>query len=311
MSEDRTEWKRKVAKRLRVAVAVAAWLALAWLAWNGREDMRTAVMMKWAWCWMAVAVALAPVNWALEAWRWQVLCGGLERQRFWQSMRGVLVGYAGRVFTPFGLGEYPSRALCLSEGKRTMGMGLVVAGSYAQTVVMVAAGAVALCLTEELRAVAEQKTVVVMVAAIVVAAVVAGYFLFPRLLRRMERFKVVRAAGALGTVRLTGVLGIGVVRYAVMCAQMYCAVMAFGGDVAWADGLRMIAIYYLFVTFTPSLGVTDLASRGVLGAVVSGQCFGIAGMVTWVLNQGVAAVIGSALILPKGEKTIKNIKKTE
>ena len=301
MSEDKTSWKRKMAKRLRVLVAVAAWVALAWMAWNGREDMRAVVMMKWSWCWLALAVALSPVNWALEAWRWQVLCGGLERQRFCQSMRGVLAGYAGRVFTPFGLGEYPSRALCLSEGKRTMGMGLVVAGSYAQTVIMVAAGAVALCLTEELRAVAEQKIIVVTVAAVVVA----GYFLFPRLLRRMERFKVVRAAGALETVRLTGVLVIGAVRYAVMCAQMYCAVMAFGGDASWTDGLRMIAIYYLFVTFTPSLGVTDLASRGVLGAVVSGQCFGIAGMVTWVLNQGVAAVIGSALILPKGEKTIK------
>ena len=50
MSEDKTSWKRKMAKRLRVLVTVAAWVALAWMAWNGREDMRAVVMMNWAWC---------------------------------------------------------------------------------------------------------------------------------------------------------------------------------------------------------------------------------------------------------------------
>lgn len=273
--------------RLKIAVAVCAWLALAWMAWHGRDDLRRAYEMPWHAMWLVALVALAPVNWTLEAVRWKLLCDGLERQSLVAAVRGVLLGYAGRVFTPFGVGEYPSRALYLSEGNRAKGVALVLVGSYAQTLVIAVAGVVAMGTSFPVWTLAA------------VVALTMGYFLLPRLTRQWSNVTFLRAVADLGARRLACVLGVGVARYVVMCLQMYCAFLAFGSTAGWTEGLQDVSIYYLFVTFTPSLGVTDLATRGLLGTMVSGEVAAMAGMTAWIVNQALAALIGSVWVLPR------------
>lgn len=54
---------------------------------------------------------LAPINWCLEAIRWQTLIKKYKKVSFTSSFRSVMMGYAVGLMTPMNLGDYAGRAI--------------------------------------------------------------------------------------------------------------------------------------------------------------------------------------------------------
>ena len=87
------------------------------------------------------ALALVPLNWCLEAWKWQLLARHLEPDHsFGRSLRAVLLGLTLGFATPNRVGDYAARILELHSRRRLDAVGAVFLGRYAQLVATVLAG---------------------------------------------------------------------------------------------------------------------------------------------------------------------------
>lgn len=76
-------------------------------------------------------VLLAPLNLGLEAWKWKMLAGRIEKITFHQALGGVLAGL-GMGLVSQGLGDYAGRIWRLSSSRRSRAVGAVFLGSMAQ-----------------------------------------------------------------------------------------------------------------------------------------------------------------------------------
>ncbi len=81
------------------------------------------------------ALLLMPVNWGLEARKWQVLLRPLEKLPFWTSFKAILSGVAFSINTPNRIGEYGGRILYVKEGHRWKAVSLTIVGSFSQLII--------------------------------------------------------------------------------------------------------------------------------------------------------------------------------
>ena len=74
-----------------------------------------------------LAIALMPLNWSLEALKWQCLSSKVVRLPFRQALKGVLSGLALGFITPHGLGDYLGRIGILDmEGRGSLVGGIFI-----------------------------------------------------------------------------------------------------------------------------------------------------------------------------------------
>lgn len=93
--------------------------------------------------WAAGLCLLTPVNWGLEALKWQILLRRVEPTRFWAACRGVLAGVSLGFVLPAQLGDTAGRLLSLRSGGRGAAIGASLVSGGMQFYVALAFGAVA------------------------------------------------------------------------------------------------------------------------------------------------------------------------
>jgi hypothetical protein len=79
-----------------------------------------------------LVLALMPVNWGIEARKWQLALGPVGGIRYRDAFKAVFTGAAVGSFTPNRMGEYMGRILYIKEGHRTQAIALTIACSMAQ-----------------------------------------------------------------------------------------------------------------------------------------------------------------------------------
>lgn len=85
---------------------------------------------------------LIPVNWGIEAMKWQLLGSKIEPISYLRAYRSVMVGLTLGFITPNKLGDYAGRVLELHSDQRLQGIGAVFMGRFCQLVATVLAGSV-------------------------------------------------------------------------------------------------------------------------------------------------------------------------
>jgi uncharacterized membrane protein YbhN (UPF0104 family) len=114
-------------------IAAEDWLARLWRAF--REGEGGPVLL---------ALGLIPLNWGLEAVKWQLLSRKIERVSFGQAYRAVLVGICLGFITPNRVGDYAGRILELKSRHRLEALGAIFLGRFCQLLVTLAAGSLGL-----------------------------------------------------------------------------------------------------------------------------------------------------------------------
>ncbi|MCP2045238.1 lysylphosphatidylglycerol synthase domain-containing protein [Pontibacter sp. HSC-36F09] len=93
---------------------------------------------------LILSALLIPVNWGLEAWKWQILGQKLEHISYLRAFRAVMVGLTLGFITPNRLGDYAGRVLELKSKERLEGIGAVFIGRFCQLVATVLVGTLGL-----------------------------------------------------------------------------------------------------------------------------------------------------------------------
>lgn len=252
---------------------------------------------------------LIPLNWALEALKWKLLTRRLEHLSFFNTLKSVLRGCTVAFFTPNRIGEYPARCVSLREGNRARGISLGIVGAMSQTSVVVMGGVPAALLyfsdDERLRFAGVSLFILCLVA----------YFLLPQCSQRLQRLhalakwrKYLAPVSELERMQLAEVLLSALVRYAVFCTQFFLLLRFFCVDLSLTDGMIAIATNYLFVTFTPSMLLSEGAVRASTGVAVftvlrpltdDAVAVLCASVSVWILNYVIPMLIGSLFWIRK------------
>ena len=280
-----------------VAILACGWLVYKMVTYDDYAGLWSAIrgMDCLAFCALILCVALMPLNMTLEAWRWKTLVPMSWREAHRQVYYSKLAG----LITPWRLGEYPARALLMSErvekpnpapslkGReegfiwpKVLSMGAV--GSVTMTIAIIAIGAIALSL--EIGDWKFEKGYLYLVGAVILLLSLALLFA-PRLLRRW-------AAVSHRLVMVS--IGQSLVRLACWCVQLYLVLFALGGlgGLGILGGLGKSAVYYLLVTITPNVPIAEVGVRGAWAITVFGTMnAALAGVLLWVINTLLPSLI--------------------
>jgi len=262
-----------------------------------------------------LALALVPLNWGLEAWKWQLLAQHLEAgHSFGRSLRAVVLGLTLGFATPNRLGDYAARILELHSRQRLDAVGAVFLGRYAQLVATLLAGGAGLLyflLNFYLVGYPAAQVGVGLAAgmggALALLPLYRSRLLLAALallrpLRRFRRYLAVMPTYS--ATELHAVLGISGLRYAVFCGQFLLLLSAYGVRGPLGPAAAAVAGTFLFKSLVPSLnaladvGVRELSATHLFGLLGQPALPVLsASLSLWVINIALPSALG-LLLLP-------------
>ncbi len=267
-----------------------------------------------------LVVLLMPVNWGIEARKWQLAMrpdGGIS---FQDAFKAIFTGATMASFTPNRMGDYLGRILYVKEGRRVAAISLTMICSVAQLLVTLLLGAGGLIYLFPLlhqRSVAgyprlEWKLPLTLA---IIGTMLLGlgllYFRFPQLARQLARIPWIRKLGAFIKVLenfdrniLLRILFLSFVRYIVFVIQYSLVFPVFNVSLGFGQVWGGMSVVFLIMavvptfTFLTELGLRWGASIQVL-ELFSSNTVGIfaASFAIWLINLIIPALIGSLLIV--------------
>ena len=232
---------------------------------------------------LLICVALMPLNMTLEAWRWKTLVPMSWHDAHYQVYYSKLAG----LITPWRLGEYPARALLMSESpitndqspitnrdlwSRVLSMGAV--GSATMTAAILIAGIIGLVCSPSVFAYLGGSYLYSLLAAVIVLTVLLG--LAPRMLKRWAQVNHDLMLRSIAQ---------SLVRLLCWCVQLYLVLFALGVISNLQSPIFNLPIYYLLVTITPSVPIAEIGVRGAWAIVVfNSMNAALAGVLLWAIN---------------------------
>ncbi len=231
------------------------------------------------WRYLALAVALMPLNWWLEARKWQLLLHAFLPWPFGRVLRATLAGVSVSAATPNRIGEIGGRLLLARRPEWPAVIASSLLGSLCQWVAFLLVAWPALVLTvgrvPGLLPEAWPVSWLLPVGPLLVAvAAVGGRPLLFRLLdayaRRFAK-DVTDLRAALERVNFVRLLGSSVLaclRFGLYCSQLYLLLWFFGLELPWWAGMAGIAAIYLVQAGIPLPPGLNFLTRTELGLLV-------------------------------------------
>ncbi len=299
-----------------IVVAAYVYLAYKLLTFSQYPDLVeqcSNVSLSRLW-WLVGIVVLLPLNWLLEAVKWQRLTANVQSLSLFTSIKAVLAGISTGFFTPNRVGELVGRVMFLSEDNRKSGVTLSLVNSLTQNLIMALCGAPACLLFFTQTNGTVEANITHYLLFVVGFLVLFGlfYFALPRLSRHFKSNRFAQiilpftdCLAGYSFWQLAAIILISLVRYLVFCVQFFFMLRFFGVHLAPWQALIAIPTTYLFVTFTPSFAFSEAAVRSSYAVLVIGAFSGqvvsiaLAGLCIWLINFVIPMMVGSVVMVRK------------
>lgn len=266
-----------------------------------------------------IAVCLMPLNWGLEALKWQALVQRLQPISFFKSVKSVLSALSLGIYTPNRIGEFGGRVLFLQPENRVSGFFLTVLSSWAQVLVTLFFGGFAFfILDDQIKQLlhsndhdinAYRALFKYLITGVVL---VAGLFYFnvqwwSRFLNGLPFLKTKKMLAAVPSQiqqeTLWKLLLLSFLRFLVFALQTILIWQALQIQMEWTDAFGCISLVYLLMAIIPSIAIAELGIRGKVTIAVASlfttQIIALlAGtLLIWMLNLVLPAFFGSLFLL--------------
>jgi hypothetical protein len=258
---------------------------------------------------VCLSVLLMFFNTSLEAYKWFLLTGYVDRLTYTSAFSSYLAGIAFSIVTPNRIGEYPGRILFLGRSNTLKYVNVSILGVMAQLSTVYIFGLSGLIYYNIAFPGLEAKVALAccMVVNLVVAII---YWRFESWLPRLERIKLFKKFAIYGKLlnkisfrRQMLILGISILRFVIFTAQYLFLLRWMNVNVPIAEGFIMAALFFWIMAVIPSVTLTELGIRGEVSLYLFGHfstnVLGILAATAgiWLLNLIIPSIIGSILIL--------------
>lgn len=266
---------------------------------------------------LVLALLLVPLNWGVEARKWQVLLMPLEKMSFIKSFKAILAGLAFSMNTPNRIGEYGGRVLYVKEGHRWKAVSLTIIGSLSQlmiTLVIGLGGLFYLWKDPITSAAAAGSLIWIKVlffgTLVATSVLIAFYFRLGLILKWAEKIPGIQRylqhisiIENLPVTILLRTISLSVVRYIIFVIQYILLLQLFDVQIGIWHSFWLISVLYLVLAIIPTIALAELGIRGqaslTLFMLLSTNKLGIVGAASsiWFINLVIPAMAGSLLFL--------------
>lgn len=265
--------------------------------------------------WLMLVVLLAPMNIALESFKWKKLTEPFIDLGFSQIFKAVLSGISIAIFTPNRVGEYGGRILFVPAEYNWKAVIATLVGSLAQLLVLLSAGLVGLMFftTQFIPSEMPVLPLVVSMGTVVIGVMFFCFFNIDLLIPVAKRIPFIhtfhRFLKHLLVLRnysrkeLGAALGFAFLRYLTYSLQYYFLLKFYGLPVPFLLGLAGIATIFFVQASIPLPPVMGLLARGEIAIFIWGffsedQVAILAATFTlFVINVVVPALLGLVFIV--------------
>ncbi len=266
------------------------------------------------WFLLLLTLMAMPLNWTLEALKWKLLLADTEKISLATALKAVLSGTTISAVSPNRTGDYLARVFVLNKTGFWQGVLITLIGSYAQNIVTLFFGGIALFgLFAPLMVdadIIEANTIEILkyIHFIILAIAILLYFrislvssLVPKKWRKVNRF--VKVFTQFKFNKLSIALLISTLRYLVYSFQFYIIIKAVGyTELGVFHGLAIISSIFLLNTMRPSIALLEIGIRGSIAIFVFSLYYGegmfqqnavfAASSLIWIINIVLPAIIG-------------------
>ncbi|NQX90730.1 MAG: flippase-like domain-containing protein [Flavobacteriales bacterium] len=267
---------------------------------------------------LILVVLLMPINWLLEAKKWQLLTEKFKSMSLLKALRSVLVGVYFTMFTPNRIGEGIGRVQQLGPGEKTRGTYAFLVGSGAQILATLIFGLLGLIyfslMTKETWT---SPMLTIMLVLVIVLGIVLYTFPLQKTSQNLQNSNLKGWRAALskritslqeyGSAIKAKVMAISFLRYVIFTLQFTLLIHAFT-SVDLVETFLRISCLYLASTLIPTFALSEIGIReGVAIFLFSNtqvavpEIF-IATLGIWAINLLVPALLGAFFFVPKTSK---------
>lgn len=259
--------------------------------------------------WLIPVLLLMPLNWFLEARKWQILVKDFATLTSRTSLRAVMIGVFYTMFTPNRIGDGAGRLHHLPAGNKTRAVYAFGLGSGAQLLSTMIFGLIGLSYFLLFQPEPWLNTIMGIVLA---AVILGGLFLYMTSFRKIrqgstdsEGFLASRIATLqqYDTNTKWRILGLSMLRYGVFTLQFLCCLWAIQPALPYASTLARISSVYLGSTIIPSFALAEIGLRESVAIVIfqesllSAHEVFVGTLLIWVVNLLIPAMFGGIFFL--------------
>jgi len=294
------------------SIASLLYVAYSLITFEAWEELATAFTQTGIvqFAWLFYVLLLLPLNWLIEALKWQKVSSGLEKLPLPTAIKAVLAGSATGFITPNKTGDIVGRIVFLHEANRKPAISLAAINSLTQNIAILIAGIpmAVLFLSDNTHSTDFSAGFLIPVFAGILLVFLVLLFFLPGIVSRIKSEKLKVYFSGIGNYSKNDLLNISIfslLRFVVFSFQLYLLLHFFGVELSLSQALISIPTSYLFITFTPSLAISESLVRSSWAVVIIGQYSGntagiiLAGIGLWLINVVVPVVAGNALLLIK------------
>lgn len=252
------------------------------------------------WNWIILFFLLFLNLW-MEAIKWKLVVAKNNPITIANSFKSVLVGQAFAFFTPNRIGEYAGRTMFLSSGNKIMGLAQMAWTSYAQLLVTVCVGSIALFINIEYYPWMHSNSMLwIKVISPFVGALALFLFFYQKRWSGWLGFLSIIQIDQIIKIKL---LSLSTLRYLVFIGQYCWAAYLLQMHISIATLFLSLSILFLLLSILPTISITELVVRGqllilILTPFYSNQLTIVSlSSIIWGINFLLPAIIGTCLLL--------------
>lgn len=237
-------------------------------------------------------ILLMIVNVGLESYRWLLLDNGSSRLTYRKSVKTIFESISLSSFTPLGIGEHIAKVRNSNKPGNSIIASLM--GSFIQTCVIFLFGIIGITINNRTELLNNHYIILFIFIALlsIVALVSTNNKVTNKIKCVISEYK------AISTIEI---FIINILRYLVFSYQLYL-LLTLSFTYIDINLIANIFIYYLIITFIPSVGLADVGIRGSVALYIFGNnqniiWTGIAIIMIWLINRVVPSFIGSYFII--------------
>ncbi len=271
-----------------------------------RDHLRSGSSPAW---WLALL--LMPVNWGVEALKWQHLISKTGPLSWFRSFKAVLCGIAFSVFTPNRVGEFAGRLFYLDRHQPGRQIAVTLVGTLAQITATAICGLLA-CFVyvlqfKSLPTPLHQGLEVFFLLLTLLIPVL--YYNVERVHRWLLQFRLFQPLEQ--SLRILSdcqrstyhyILFLSLFRYGIFSFQYLLLLWFFGIPIPWETALMIVPLIYLVQTLIPTITLLEPSVRGNVALFFlipyTSNSLGIvaAAISIWLMNLILPALAGTLII---------------
>lgn len=245
-------------------------------------------------------------NWFFEILKWKNLSSFIKNTSFYDAFQQSLGSLTASLFTPNRIGEYGAKAIYYKKGNRKKIMLLNLLGNSTQMAVTVLFGGIGLLyflihfeVNFEMYRLRKAAYILVIIFVTILTGSLGGF-------KKIRGFYIDKILDFIKSMPLKIHLKNGffsIVRYLIFSHQFYFLLLVFNIKVDYYTAMSLITSMYLLASLVPSLALLDWLIKGSVAIWVFSFInvneliiFTIS-LLMWILNFGLAAIIGSYFVL--------------